>query len=85
MTLIKAQQAMLRLVAERYPTVYLVGGTAISLIYHHRVSEDLDFFTPHYTRRLHRDIAAYLRRRTGYPGMLVDEERRRRYVNMCGL
>lgn len=43
--LILTQEQILKLVAETYPQVYLVGGTAISLLYHHRVSEDLDFFT----------------------------------------
>lgn len=81
--LLKAQKAILTLVAERYPQVYLVGGTAISLHYRHRVSEDLDFFTQQYTRALHRQIAAFLRRKTGYPCALVAEEARKRYVPMA--
>ena len=42
--LIKAQKQILKLVAGAYPQVYLVGGTALSLLYDHRISEDLDFF-----------------------------------------
>jgi len=41
----RTQKEILALVAAKYSQVYLVGGTAINLLYHHRVSEDLDFFT----------------------------------------
>jgi hypothetical protein len=82
-SLVKAQQTILKLVAARYGQVYLVGGTAISLRYRHRVSEDLDFFTRHYTRALHREMAAFIRRKTGYASTLVQEETRRRYIPMA--
>lgn len=81
--LLNAQKTIARLVAQRFPRVYLVGGTAIGLQYHHRISEDLDFFTQHYTRALHRQIAAFIRRRTGYVVVLVAEETRTRYVPMA--
>ena len=81
--LLKIQKQILKLVAEQYPQVYLVGGTAISLLHHHRISEDLDFFTQHYTRKLHREIAAYIKRETGYRSTLVEEETRKKYVNMA--
>ena len=81
--LLSAQKAITTLVTTRYPQVYLVGGTAISLQHRHRVSEDLDFFTQRYSRALHRAIAAFIRRKTGYPCTLVAEETRRRYVPMA--
>lgn len=80
---LQAQRRILKLVADRYPQVYLVGGTALNLLYYHRASEDLDFFTQHYSRKLHRDIAATVRRKTGYPFALVEEETRKNYVNMA--
>ena len=40
------QKQILNLVSAEYSDVYLVGGTAISLLYQHRVSEGLDFFVP---------------------------------------
>ena len=77
------QKNILRLVAEKYPHVYLVGGTAISLLYRHRVSEDLDFFTQGYSKTLHRRIAAFIGRETDFTFHLVDEETRHRYVRMA--
>ena len=79
----KVQKDVLSLVAGKYPKIYLVGGTAISLLYHHRVSEDLDFFTQGYSKILHRQVAAFIGRETGFAFYLVDEETRRRYVRMA--
>src|SRR3989338_10319889 len=79
----KAQKQILKLVAEEYIEVYLVGGTAISLLYHHRVSEDLDFFTQKYSGSLHRKIAAHIKRRTGFKYKLIEEEKRRKYLPMA--
>ena len=81
--LIQAQQQILKLVAEAYPQVYLVGGTAISLLYEHRVSEDLDFFTQNYSSKLHREIAAHVKRKTGFTYQLIEEEKRKKYLPMA--
>lgn len=81
--ILKIQKHILKLVTDKYPQVYLVGGTAISLLYDHRFSEDLDFFTQEYTRNLHKDIAAYIKSKTGYGFSLVDEEKRKRYLPMA--
>lgn len=78
--LIQAQKLILELGAEAYPQVYLVGGTAISLLYHHRVSEDLDFFSQNYSSKLHRDIVAYIKRETGFKYQLIEEEKRKKYL-----
>ncbi|MBI2167550.1 MAG: nucleotidyl transferase AbiEii/AbiGii toxin family protein [Candidatus Omnitrophica bacterium] len=82
-SLLRAQRAILNLVAGKYPHVYLVGGTAISLLYRHRISEDLDFFTQRYSGKLHRDIAAWIESQTGFPSHLIAEEKRRTYVPMA--
>ena len=79
----KAQRKILGLVADKYPEVYLVGGTAISLLYHHRVSEDLDFFTQSYSAKFHREVAAFIGRKTGFKFDLVAEEKRKKFVQMA--
>ena len=81
--ILKAQKKVLKLVADKYPQVYLMGGTAISLLYYHRISEDLDFFTHEYTGKLHREIAAYIKHKTGFPFIMIEEEKRSRYVPMA--
>lgn len=77
------QRRILRLVSGAYPQVYLVGGTAISLLYGHRFSEDLDFFTQNYSSKLHREIAGFIRRETGFKHRLIDEEKRKKYLPMA--
>ncbi|PIQ86119.1 MAG: hypothetical protein COV74_06050 [Candidatus Omnitrophica bacterium CG11_big_fil_rev_8_21_14_0_20_45_26] len=79
----KAQKQILKVVAGQYPQVYLVGGTALSMLYDHRISEDLDFFTQAYTRKLHKEIAGFIKRKTGYAFSLVDEETRKKYLPMA--
>jgi len=70
-------------VAAAFPDMYLVGGTAISLQYHHRLSEDLDFFMQAYSRKRHREAAAWIKRQTGFACRLVDEEIRKKYLPMA--
>ncbi len=81
--LVKVQKQILSLVAEEYPQVYLVGGTAISLLYDHRISEDLDFFTQKYSSKLHKGIAAFIKQKTGFKYRLVEEEKRKKYLPMA--
>ena len=79
----KAQKRILDLVANKYPQVYLVGGTAISLLYHHLLSEDLDFFTQAYSPKLHREVVGFIRKETGFRFDLVEEEKRKKYLPMA--
>ena len=79
----KAQERILDLVASKYPQVYLVGGTAISLLYRHRFSEDLDFFTQAYSPKLHREVAGFIGKETGLRFDLVEEEKRKKYLPMA--
>lgn len=81
--LLKIQKQILKLVTDQYPQIYLVGGTAIRLLYGHRISEDLDFFTQTYTQDLHRNIANYIKDETGYTFNLRDEEKRKNYIPMA--
>ena len=49
--LIKDQEGILKALADKIDDFYLTGGTALSLFYfHHRQSEDLDFFTQKFDR-----------------------------------
>lgn len=82
-TLVKAQKQILGLVAGEYPQIYLVGGTGLNLLYNHRVSEDLDFFTQHYSSKLHREIAAFVKRKTGFPDQRIHEEKRKGFLPMA--
>ena len=81
--LLKVQKQILSLVAEEYPQVYLVGGTALSLLYNHRISEDLDFFTQKYSSKLHNEIAGFIRQKAGFKYRLVEEEKRKKYLPMA--
>ena len=74
--LLKAQKQILKLVTGRFPPVYLVGGTTLRMVYDHRVSEDLDFFTQEYSPKLHRQVADYIKRETGFDFSLVEEAKR---------
>lgn len=82
-TLEQSQKIILNLIAKKYPELYLVGGTAISLLYHHRISEDLDFFTQYYSSKLHREVAAFIKKETGFNFNLIEEEKRKRYIPMA--
>jgi len=79
----KAQKLILDLVADKYPQIYLVGGTAMSMLYHHRISEDLDFFTQVYSSKLHREITAHVGKETGFKFDLIEEEKRKKYLPMA--
>ena len=81
--LAKVQKRILNLVAKEYPQVYLVGGTGLGLLYNHRTSEDLDFFTQNYSSKLHREIAAFIKRKTGFRYRLIKEEKRKKYLPMA--
>ena len=73
-----AQKQILDVVSAEYPQVYLVGGTAIGLLYRHRLSEDLDFFTQEYSSKLHQKIVATIKQKTGFKYHLIEEEKRKK-------
>lgn len=74
----QAQRKILRAaVSLGFPDLYLVGGTALTFRFRHRVSEDLDFFTPAWSKSLHQKATRHIRKETGFPGRLVNETTRR--------
>lgn len=82
--LVQAQKKVLRAVTSLgHPELYLIGGTALAFRFRHRESEDLDFFTPKWSRSLHQKIARCIRRETGFPGELVAETTKRGQSKMA--
>ncbi|MBI3323558.1 MAG: nucleotidyl transferase AbiEii/AbiGii toxin family protein [Candidatus Omnitrophica bacterium] len=71
---------MLRLKA---PNLYLIGGTALSLRFKHRVSEDLDFFTPKWSKALHRRISRAIKQETGFQVASFEEMAKRGRAKMA--
>ncbi|MBU1147787.1 MAG: nucleotidyl transferase AbiEii/AbiGii toxin family protein [Candidatus Omnitrophica bacterium] len=60
------QNTVLKKLSERIDEFYLAGGTALSLFYfQHRLSVDLDFFTPDFTQKRVREIVNYLKNALG--------------------
>ncbi|MBU4311552.1 MAG: nucleotidyl transferase AbiEii/AbiGii toxin family protein [Candidatus Omnitrophica bacterium] len=58
----KYQDAVLKKLSGRIDEFYLAGGTALSLFYfQHRLSVDLDFFTPDFTQKRVKEIVDYLK------------------------
>lgn len=57
------QQAVLKVLSGQISEFYLAGGTALSLFYfQHRLSVDLDFFTPKLSYKRVKEIIAYLQK-----------------------
>lgn len=80
----QAQNKILRAVASLgFPDLYLVGGTALTFRFQHRVSEDLDFFTPAWSKALHQRVARHITKETGFVGKIVNETTRRGLVKMA--
>ncbi len=65
------------------PNFYLVGGTALTFRFRHRLSEDLDFFTSAWSKSLHQKVARYITKKTGFTGRLVNETTRHGRVKMA--
>lgn len=70
----KVQEKIFRLVTARFKNYYLTGGTALSLYFNHRFSEDLDFFTQGYKREEPNKIMDFISRKTGFPYKLETEQ-----------
>ncbi len=80
----QAQKKILRAVASLgISQLYLVGGTALTFRFGHRISEDLDFFTPAWSKSLHQKIARHIRKETGFSGRLINETAKRGRVKMA--
>lgn len=80
----QAQKKILRAVVSLgLPDLYLVGGTALTFRFRHRVSEDLDFFTSAWSKSLHQKVARHICKETGFSGRLVNETTRRGRVKVA--
>ena len=80
---VKEQKRIVDLVTRKFTDYYLTGGTALACYFEHRFSEDLDFFSQKYSSGLHRDIAAFIKKKTGFKYRLIEEEKRKQYLPMA--
>lgn len=67
----KEQKRIYQLVTRRFPAYYLTGGTALAFHFHHRFSEDLDFFTQQYNKTKADEIMKFVAEKTDYSFQLV--------------
>lgn len=73
--MLKLQERILKILADKINDFYLVGGTALSRYYfQHRISEDLDFFTQKYERIRVQEIISYLEEKLGKKMKLIKEQ-----------
>ncbi|MBI4227484.1 MAG: nucleotidyl transferase AbiEii/AbiGii toxin family protein [Candidatus Omnitrophica bacterium] len=77
------QKRVLKIVRDAEYPVYLVGGTALAMYFHHRPSEDLDFFTHRWTPNLHRTMVARVRRVTGFRSTLMGASHHPQWLNIA--
>lgn len=70
----KEQKRIHELVVKRFPGYYLTGGTALAFHFHHRFSEDLDFFTQQYNKLEADKMMQFVTGKTRYPSQLVFEQ-----------
>lgn len=70
----KEQKRIHQLVTKKFPEYYLTGGTALAFHFHHRFSEDLDFFTQQYHKATADEIMNFVAKKTRYPYQLVFEQ-----------
>ena len=80
---VKAQKQMLQVVAKADLPVYLAAGTALAIRCGHRHSEDLDFFTQRWSKKLHRDLSKRIGQATAFPFRLTGERIKPRFARMA--
>lgn len=72
---IKAEQKKIaKIVTGNFKNYYLTGGTALSLYYDHRFSEDLDFFSQKYRREDPDRMMEHISETTGFNFKLEAEQ-----------
>ena len=62
----KEQKRITGLVAKKFKDYYLTGGTALAFHFRHRFSEDLDFFSQEYDKKVPERIMDYISKETGF-------------------
>lgn len=81
--IIKYQRAVLKALAGKINKFYLSGGTALSLFYfQHRLSVDLDFFSPSFSALEVKRITDYLRTALGVEVKLIGQVAKRDLAKM---
>lgn len=78
----REQKRIAGIVTTKFKNYYLTGGTALNLYFNHRFSEDLDFFTQRYNRKVPDQIVKYISLNTGYSFELEAEQDDLRLVPM---
>jgi predicted nucleotidyltransferase component of viral defense system len=68
------QKKIAGLVTKKFKQYYLTGGTALSLYFNHRFSEDLDFFTQRYRKEDSQAIMNFVSKETGFKFKLEAEQ-----------
>lgn len=68
------QKKIAGLVTKKFKQYYLTGGTALSLYFNHRFSEDLDFFTQEYRKEDPERIMNFVSKETGFKFKLEAEQ-----------
>ena len=68
------QSKITEMVTRKFKTYYLTGGTALSVYFNHRFSEDLDFFTQKYNKTEADRIMNYVSKTTGFSFKLEAEQ-----------
>lgn len=68
------QEKITRMVTKKFKKYYLTGGTALSFYFHHRFSEDLDFFTQEYKKQDPERIMNFVAKKTGFAFKLEAEQ-----------
>ena len=72
--ILKEQKRIAAMVTAKFKGHYLTGGTALAFYTGHRFSEDLDFFSQDYDKKMPDKIMAYIAKETGFQYKLDDEQ-----------
>lgn len=79
----KIQDDILRVLKGKIPDFYLTGGTALSRYYfHHRRSDDLDFFTRKFSLKRIEEVKTIIENSPGFSLNLTAEKTSDRFVKM---
>ena len=76
------QKYIFNIIVDKYKDYYLTGGTALEMYYHHRFSEDLDFFSQNYNTDVIAEIIKYTSDKTDFLFELTEEQVDKKFVPM---
>lgn len=78
----KEQKKIAAAVTKKFPQYYLTGGTALAFHFHHRFSEDLDFFSQSYDPKTPDEVMEYVKNLTGFSYKFKAEIKKKGLVQM---